>query len=764
MDTRLFSAYNEATKKTLAEGVTVVDAAREPIKVLKVLMEGLPSSAKKGLWFTNFSGIPVARAQTPFDLVYLDDLSCVVHCVEISLDSKFEPFKGIPASALILPPKSIRSSKTFTGDRIRLTVAGELTQPAPPAVRPPTPPAHTRIVPVSSAKSYNVPQENPMRSGASSTPVSGPLMRGAHAPVLQPSSLRPPTLAEEPPSGPLTQFPPDSNVILIRTPREPLHAPEGLEGHPPSLPVEPHVIPFPVVPIAPSIEEQTAGAESAPSEILATPEHPSAQQEPHPLIGSPIESNTLATVELPTAQIPEPPAEPAPQETARTPIASEEEIAQRESNPPIEPIAEFLAPVAGTAAEAPGPAPELASEPAPEPPPVPAPQPAALELAQTAIAQKAEGTHQEFAPPAEPAVAIPEPKAELAQFEVAEAAAALEPENRQEELAPPAAPATEIPVTAPEPTPAPTPGPTPEPAHFEVAETALAAQAEIDHQELAPRTELISPPTKEPVVYRDLDLLQPVESSEPSATPSIEPFQSADDQPGESEFEPAAPEFVEPADTFERELVEQARADEPEGILALENSQWPVVYTGGKDITPPPDADRAALEQRMRAIALSQRWDVRLLYTVFPKLRPTYRPPIRAPRVEQWSVIKSKPKTKLPLTIRILCRLYPDLHFETLEQRQHEVRRAPRLATPGLVGYFYTGGRSKPAEIRDLSVMGFFMKTEERWLPGTVIRITLQTMVGDEENPGESITVHSRVVQWGPQGGGFEFVLPGFLE
>jgi hypothetical protein len=733
VDTRLFSAYNEATKKTLAEGVTVVDAAREPIKVLKVLMEGLPSSAKKGLWLTNFSGIPVARAQTPFDLVYLDDLSCVVHCVEISLDSRFEPFKGIPASALILPPKSIRSAKTFTGDRIRLTVAGELTQPSPPAVRPSTPPAHTRIVPVSTAKSYNVPQENPMRTGASSTPVSGPLMRGAHAPVIPSSSLRPPALAEVPPSGPLTQFPPDSNVILIRAAREPLHAPEGPEGQPPLLPAEPpHVIPFPVVPITPSVEEKTAGAESAPSEIVATPEPASAPEESQPPLLSPLGSNRLATREEPTAHIPEPPREPATQETARTALAAQEEIAQQESTPPFEPIAELLAPAAQTTAEA--------------------QEPAALEVALTAIAPPMETAHQEFAPPAEPAVTIPEPKAEPAHFEIEEAAAAPQPRTSQQEFAPPSEPAIEIPVTAPEPAP------------FEVAQTALAPQAEIDHQELAPLTELIPPPTKEPIEYQELDFLKPVESSDPSATPSIETLKSADQNAGEPGFEPAAPELVEPAETFQPELVEQASADAPEGILQLQNSQWPVVYTGGKDITPPPQTDPAALEQRMRALTLSQRWDVRLLYTVFPELRPTYRPPIRAPRVEQWSIIKSKPRTKPPLRIRILCRLYPDLHFETLEQRQHEVRRAPRLPTPGLVGYFYTGGRSKPAEIKDLSVMGFFMKTEERWLPGTVIRITLQTMVGDEENPGESITVHSRVVQWGPEGGGFEFVLPGFLE
>jgi len=56
------------------------------------------------------------------------------------------------------------------------------------------------------------------------------------------------------------------------------------------------------------------------------------------------------------------------------------------------------------------------------------------------------------------------------------------------------------------------------------------------------------------------------------------------------------------------------------------------------------------------------------------------------------------------------------------------------------------------------------MHTEERWLPGTIVRVTLQMVGTSGESGRDAITVHSRVVRWGPDGGGFEFVLPGFLE
>ena len=81
-----------------------------------------------------------------------------------------------------------------------------------------------------------------------------------------------------------------------------------------------------------------------------------------------------------------------------------------------------------------------------------------------------------------------------------------------------------------------------------------------------------------------------------------------------------------------------------------------------------------------------------------------------------------------------------------------------------MVGYFYSSGKAEPHEISNFSVTGFYMKTDERFLPGTVIRVTLQVAGTDGTNPGDSLTLHSRVVNWDEHGGGFEFVLPGFLE
>src|SRR5208282_252522 len=42
-------------------------------------------------------------------------------------------------------------------------------------------------------------------------------------------------------------------------------------------------------------------------------------------------------------------------------------------------------------------------------------------------------------------------------------------------------------------------------------------------------------------------------------------------------------------------------------------------------------------------------------------------------------------------------------------------RKAPRTALPWLVAYFFTGGRPVPHEIRDISVTGAFVFTEDRW-------------------------------------------------
>jgi uncharacterized membrane protein (UPF0127 family) len=60
-----------------------------------------------------------------------------------------------------------------------------------------------------------------------------------------------------------------------------------------------------------------------------------------------------------------------------------------------------------------------------------------------------------------------------------------------------------------------------------------------------------------------------------------------------------------------------------------------------------------------------------------------------------------------------------------LSSEPSEPRKAPRSALPWLVTYFFTGGRPIAHAIRDISVTGMYVFTEERWYPGTVVRMTL---------------------------------------
>jgi hypothetical protein len=113
-------AYNAGSGRLLSPNLIVIDAAREPIKVLRILMEGLAPNERNGIWLVNFHGVPIARALAVFDLIHLDEEHRVLQAIEIAQNRDVEPFLGNPASALILPPKTIARSRSFTGDAIIL--------------------------------------------------------------------------------------------------------------------------------------------------------------------------------------------------------------------------------------------------------------------------------------------------------------------------------------------------------------------------------------------------------------------------------------------------------------------------------------------------------------------------------------------------------------------------------------------------------------------------------------------------------------------
>lgn len=432
---------------------TAVDAIHEPLRVIQILMEGLPPDVVSGYWLLDFRGVPVARAQSPYGLVYLDESHHVLQAIEISPDSVFTPFRGVPASALVVLPGAIAASRTKKDDQLVLNLVKRPTaKSVPAATQQPSLPGSkgSRVVSIGDAR-------GPRGTGNLAHPVhSGSLLKRAVMSVPQPI---------------------------------------------------------------------TSGIEVAP------------------------------------------------------------EVAQTE------------------------------------------------ELAQTAVEE------------AERAESVEAGLADVPQIEV--------------EAAMPARST----ATPPE------------------AENAALAVAS-DHVVTAAKL-----PTEGSLV------------------------------PGPGQ-----------------------------GILSQSELEL-----------------RVRPRERRSPQKLDESWDVRLLYALFPKLDPAYRPEFDAPRADYWRDNKER-RRKLALHVRLLSQIYPELNLETVEQRQREQRRVPRLPTPGLVGYFYTGGESRPQEIRNLSVAGFFMRTDERWMPGTIIRVTLQQPPTHQDHPGIAITINCRVVSRCQDGVGFEFVLPGVFD
>jgi hypothetical protein len=88
-----------------------------------------------------------------------------------------------------------------------------------------------------------------------------------------------------------------------------------------------------------------------------------------------------------------------------------------------------------------------------------------------------------------------------------------------------------------------------------------------------------------------------------------------------------------------------------------------------------------------------------------------------------------------------------------------EPRSGSRVAIPGLIAYFFTGGTPMPHEVSDISTSGIYIVTIERWYIGTIVRLTLS----DRHDPKteRSLTVNAKVARFGNDGVGFEFLLDG---
>lgn len=78
---------------------------------------------------------------------------------------------------------------------------------------------------------------------------------------------------------------------------------------------------------------------------------------------------------------------------------------------------------------------------------------------------------------------------------------------------------------------------------------------------------------------------------------------------------------------------------------------------------------------------------------------------------------------------------------------------------PPLVSYIGVPARGKAREVGDVSDMGFYMLTRERWTLGTFLPVSLERTDLFGTHRGEFITVQALVVHNGDDGVGFTFLL-----
>ncbi|WP_348263702.1 hypothetical protein P8935_03870 [Telmatobacter sp. DSM 110680] len=118
MITGLCCVYNVTRGCRLNSKVTVVDSAREPLKVLKILIEGLARDGQSSLWLTPLLFTPNIMRLFPFDFAYLDGDLKVIEGIALPPGIPLPQFNSQVASALILPFNTFSSTGTCAGDRL----------------------------------------------------------------------------------------------------------------------------------------------------------------------------------------------------------------------------------------------------------------------------------------------------------------------------------------------------------------------------------------------------------------------------------------------------------------------------------------------------------------------------------------------------------------------------------------------------------------------------------------------------------------------
>ncbi len=81
-----------------------------------------------------------------------------------------------------------------------------------------------------------------------------------------------------------------------------------------------------------------------------------------------------------------------------------------------------------------------------------------------------------------------------------------------------------------------------------------------------------------------------------------------------------------------------------------------------------------------------------------------------------------------------------------------------------LVAVYSNGGAPRPRQLKNVSLAGALLLTEDRWYPGTIVSMALQydpyylAVASIAGQPGDSVHVRGRVMRTGLDGVGVRFV------
>jgi hypothetical protein len=98
--------------------------------------------------------------------------------------------------------------------------------------------------------------------------------------------------------------------------------------------------------------------------------------------------------------------------------------------------------------------------------------------------------------------------------------------------------------------------------------------------------------------------------------------------------------------------------------------------------------------------------------------------------------------------------------MKELSEKKSIQPRSERRPAPEFVAYHSTGPTPKQEDIKDISSTGVYLLTEERWLPGTPVLLTIQKRGPLEENGERKVTLRATAARWGEDGVGLSFTLP----